>query len=532
MDYKGSDLTIRELLSALERKAIGLSESKIGLRQFELAQYVEKLGDISLTFKRCLNKAAAVNRLPLELLTRLFKDVQIQRPSTETFPHYFALSHSHEFTEAEEAVSWVQTTMHVCNYWREVVLCTPSLWTYIHFNVKETAPYSWHCYPPTSLLPYSRLSPLHLMVTVHSRSLDVRSEPTHLYDTLRIITARTETLQLTSVTLCLNMGGLSHSIPSAVPATIFAAGLPQLRRLCLWFYASWSYHTFPNLTHISLHNQHFRPSVDQFLDLLESTPRLEFLFLSSAGPRIGQGDLLPQRTVPLPSLHSVHFESQAPHEEHNIRILECITIRRLTHCSVIGRSAIRHNRATISPVVIERTFTHINPEEIFELRVYQYKRHAYGLEVDASRISLQTMLYTPVDVPSSRCNNIQHLHLLSTARIPEVNWEGFPNLLSITCYDSLNGINELVTSLSRKTMNEWPCPLLKTIYLPVGEKLPSSIGVKKQVDRDLLQGVLDQFPESIVVPRNPWNSYRISIELRPEFPEEFDTEASVKFPVN
>ncbi|KIM36020.1 hypothetical protein M413DRAFT_52694, partial [Hebeloma cylindrosporum] len=64
-----------------------------------------------------------------------------------------------------------------------------------------------------------------------------------------------------------------------VLAAIFGGKLPQLRRLSLWFYTCWSHHKFPNLTHISLHEQLVRPSVNEFLDLLESAPWLEFLFL-------------------------------------------------------------------------------------------------------------------------------------------------------------------------------------------------------------------------------------------------------------
>jgi len=161
----------------------------------------------------------------------------------------------------------------------------------------------------------------------------------------------------------------------------------------------------------------------------------------------------------------------------------------------------------------------------------RYKRDAYGLQIDASRISTQTMLYILVIVPAARCSNIEHLHLVSTVKIPVVNWGGFPNLLSITCYDSLNGINELVMSLSRQIRNGWPCPLLKTIYLRVGEQLPDLMRVKKPGDREFVRGVLSHFPEHMVVPRNH-NSYQVAIELRPALPEEFQTEASVTFPLN
>ncbi|KIM36017.1 hypothetical protein M413DRAFT_449461 [Hebeloma cylindrosporum] len=85
MDYKGSDLTIGELLFALHAKVIDLSEMKEPeFQQYELEQYMEKLGDISQSLKRCFNRAAVVNRLPLELLTRVFEAMQSERPSKKS----------------------------------------------------------------------------------------------------------------------------------------------------------------------------------------------------------------------------------------------------------------------------------------------------------------------------------------------------------------------------------------------------------------------------------------------------------------
>lgn len=601
MVYKGSDLTIIELLSALHAKVVDLSKRKGAelrqelepcLQQYvslykqcrfilnvskyvdlrcvlctpvqdctltiyntgvsQIGQYIEKIGDILQFFKKCFNTAATINQLPLELLTRIFKVVQVQRLSKERFPHPFAIKRFHKFSEAEDAISWVPLTMHICNYWRNVVLSTPTLWNYIQFNAEEREQDIWHYFPPPSLLLLSHLTPLYITVHFHTHPL-FDSEPTKLYDALRNINDRVEALQicwegrfkalildvlqyafpqLTSLTLCLNMGGLGRSTPAAVPATIFGGGeLPQLRRLSLWFYTSWSHHKIPNLTHISLHHQEVRPSINGFLDLLESTPYLEFLSLCNAGPRIAQGDLLPQRMVSLPSLRFAQFESKSSEEEHNTRILECLMIQQLTRCSLLGQSRVRFNRPPISPDVIEKLFTYINPEGVIELHVYQYKRDAYGLQIDASRISIQTMLYTLVTVPAARCSNIQYLHLVSTVRIPVVKWSGFPKLLSITCYDSLNGINELVMSLSRQTRNEWPCPLLQTIYLRVGEQLPDLLRVKKSEDREFVHRVLSHLPEHMVVPRDH-NSYQVAIELRPALPEEFQMEASVTFPLN
>lgn len=65
----------------------------------QLRQYIEKIGGILQLFKRCLNRAAATNKLPLELLTRVFEDIQVQRSSKARFPHPFALRRSHNFSK-------------------------------------------------------------------------------------------------------------------------------------------------------------------------------------------------------------------------------------------------------------------------------------------------------------------------------------------------------------------------------------------------------------------------------------------------
>lgn len=138
----------------------------------------------------------------------------------------------------------------------------------------------------------------------------------------------------------------------------------------------------------------------------------------------------------------------------------------LTHCSVLCNARVRFTWPPISPGVVESIFT----QGIIELCVYQYNRDADGLGVDVltGRISIQTTPYKLVTVPTPRCSNVKHFHLVSTVGIPKVDWDIFPNLLSMTCDDSLNRINHPVMSLSQHTKNGCACPLLETIYLCAG----------------------------------------------------------------
>jgi hypothetical protein len=260
---------------------------------------------------------------------------------------------------------------------------------------------------------------------------------------------------------------------------------------------------------------------------------LEFLYLCEAGPKIDQRAILPQRTVSLPSLHIAQFTTKTSAEPDNVRILECLTVPQLTRCLV--RSV---HQPPISPDIVETILTHINPEGIIEFHIYQYRRYFHALEVDASRVSVQSTpdaLLTMAAPSRTGSWNIKHLHLVSDIGIPGFNWDSFPALLSITCYDSLNGIRTLVTSLSQQTENGCPCPFPETIYLRVGERLPAPTGKHMNYlnssDRELVHGVLSRFPECTVVHRDRGNSYQVVLELRPVLPEEFQTEASITFPI-
>jgi len=351
------------------------------------------------------------------------------------------------------------TTCYAClQLLAEVALSTPFLWNDIYLNFKQAGFHNSRYYPPLSLLLRSCSAPLHIAAHVINYT-NHGSEPTKLYEALRTITNRAETFQLrwdgtlqagimdvlrhpfpqlTSLTLCLKMDG------SALPETLFGRELPRLRCLSLWFYNCWPHHKFPNLTHIALNDQQSRPSINEFLDLLESTPHLEFLYLCEAGPKIYRTTILPQRAVSLPSLQIAQFTTKISADPDNLRILECLTMRQLTPCLV--RSV---HRPPILPDSFETIFTHINLEGIVELCVYQHRRYFHALEVDASRISIQTTPKALVTLPAPRLTsswNIKHLHLVSDVGIPEVDWNSFPHLLLITCYDSLNGIKDLMTS--------------------------------------------------------------------------------------
>ncbi|KIM46900.1 hypothetical protein M413DRAFT_23229 [Hebeloma cylindrosporum] len=580
MDYKGSDLTIAELLSALQIKIDDLSKIKrspmqpclqrsevllpISINIFtiykadpsQIEQHKEKMGDTLQSCKRLLNTFAAINQLPVEILTQVFRNLQSHRSCENKFPPRLAITQTRHVSDAKDALSWVRLTTNICKHWREVALFTPSLWNHIYFDIEATQSNSWSYLPSPSVLLRSHPVPLHMTIFVDPRNA-CNSDPKDFFNALQTVTNRVETLQiswecqykrgfgmlhalrhpfprLTSLALQFRDNSLANMRPDPLPAAIFGGELPQLRRLSLWFYTCWSQHKFPKLTHISLHEQLVRPSVNEFLDILESAPCLEFLFLWEAGPRIVQGDILPRRTISLPALRFAQFASKASDDRYNARILECLNIPQSTRCLLLYT----HQDPRISYDSVERLFTHIRPERINELRVYQYKQYTYtfALEMDASRISIQNMPISWLDSGIPKFRNIHHLHLVpKNTPIPKVNLGGFPSLVTITCYDSLNGIHRFVTSLSEdETETGCPCPFLETIYFYVGEQISKLRSLYSPHDEEFVRRALDCMPEPITVIRARGHSFQVVLKLQSAFPrsDESETEALITFPAD
>lgn len=70
------------------------------------------------------------------------------------------------------------------------------------------------------------------------------------------------------------------------------------------------------------------------------------------------------------------------------------------------------------------------------------------------------------------------------------------------CYNYLNGISALITSLSDGTANSYLYPFLETLYLNVGQQLPDPSCLENVQGSEFVRGVMDGLPEPIVVHRN------------------------------
>lgn len=201
-----------------------------------------------------------VNRLPLEILSQIVQCVPHQR-DTDTGP--------------------IIRLTHVCRYWREFIISTPSNWTLISSRSKSLTALS---------LKRSKGAPLELRLNM----LQVRSNP-GFSDLLLPHTRNTRILDIDSI---LTIEELTQEFPN------FLQSMPNLRSLELWrkdttggwdpsidpfeplphalrSLSLFSIHLYPSflrltaLTKLLLHNKQFNLHVDALLDFLEENRSLE-----------------------------------------------------------------------------------------------------------------------------------------------------------------------------------------------------------------------------------------------------------------
>ncbi|KAJ3546002.1 hypothetical protein NMY22_g2214 [Coprinellus aureogranulatus] len=214
--------------------------------------------------KTCQNATAPINRLPPEILSHIFLDVQKQEDSVET-------------------VCWVAVT-HVCNHWRNVALKCTALWSHLAFP-----------HPDFTELMLSRSASAPLHVEVNEDVFDPWFE-----DVLQKALSQVERIH--TVDLVLPEGrGLEGILPPSLsgapvlehlvlrgyyfdlPSTFFDGGVPRLRELGLDG-CNFSVNTIPfsaTMTRLMLGSQREgdRPSVQAFSNALKQMPFLDSLHL-------------------------------------------------------------------------------------------------------------------------------------------------------------------------------------------------------------------------------------------------------------
>ncbi|KAJ7475771.1 hypothetical protein FB451DRAFT_256355 [Mycena latifolia] len=286
------------------------------------------------------NSVQPINRLPPELLSHIFSEIQVRLPSFLPLPPCGI----HDYNNLDWR-EWL-FLLQVCRHWRGVIASSPALWSTVCSSTNpleflrrshgaDLTVYLGVRYRdfPSSLMdalaPHtSRFKEFHMLAEGPEGVLKLRlfSSPAPRLESLTIEVAE------------------QRDLSSALPP-IFAGRMPKLRQLALGYFTSWPKGYFHNLSALCLYNQKENswPSTSEFLDFLESSPRLEELALVRGGPMRSPGaDLapLPGRYIPLKRLQRLNI-GEWPSALIVSRFLSHLRLPRKTELYLWGTTILR-----------------------------------------------------------------------------------------------------------------------------------------------------------------------------------------------
>ncbi|KAA1478088.1 hypothetical protein DENSPDRAFT_885619 [Dentipellis sp. KUC8613] len=306
MSPLGNDPQLSQLVEALANRLEALthdpSQDISSLAEVErLAILLPKL---QTSFLRMRNGFAPINRLPVEVLSYIFdiaRDVDWR-------------------IFGDQQSGRVVRMSLVCRHWRHVALLFPKLWSTIQLRQESVYDFQF----ALLCLERSKSAPLKVVISTLFRGVQIAdflapyahrirevallvpfkyattNVPAYVVSTCSFHAPNLETLRI-----CTPMWGCANS---PVLPTVFNGDIPHVKRLHIECFASWPGHRFSGLTHLALGAQAQytqRPSMEEFLDLIEMNPLLEQLLLDSAGPTLYPTTNRPP--VSLPNLRLLCF---------------------------------------------------------------------------------------------------------------------------------------------------------------------------------------------------------------------------------
>lgn len=226
-----------------------------------------------------------------------------------------------------EPVPFQILVSHVCQYWRQVAISTPSLWNCLDFA--EEAPF----FKSSTYLERSKGYPLVIEIDLSDRGglhddcssvasghdchgmIDLNlmlilliphihrwavfhltaDHYAYMHTALTKLSTAPAAPLLESLQFYHHEDELAGSAETFAPAeyktplVLFSNNLPKLQRVALWgVHVDWTNTTFlKNLTHLELayHSLDVRPSYEEFFSIFRASPALESLALCLSGPR-------------------------------------------------------------------------------------------------------------------------------------------------------------------------------------------------------------------------------------------------------
>ncbi|KAF8972087.1 hypothetical protein BDZ97DRAFT_1783107 [Flammula alnicola] len=289
----------------------GLAGRSPGFSLYELKDLEDHLL-LALSQTRMLkNSSALVNRLPPEVLARIFGLLQSAVLET-TFPL------------PESFNAWLIVT-RVCRRWRNTALAFPRLWSHIYIRnpSDRIATLSSMNSAQTLLSVYCAIhtandrqsstdeNAIRLMAAqmYRIRELHISWERLSESSLRELVVPPTPAPNLEVLSI---IGQPNDGYPDYDLLPLFLNRTPQLKKITFTRISSWPHNSFCGLTHLSLYDQQDRRRIplSDFLDVLQSSPDLEELILVRAGPDGRITEIPTERSsikVALPRLRTIEL---------------------------------------------------------------------------------------------------------------------------------------------------------------------------------------------------------------------------------
>ncbi|KAL1679483.1 hypothetical protein EV122DRAFT_209754 [Schizophyllum commune] len=303
-----SDLP-QDCLDALEALRFSIAKASAHATLTELRKIDQHIqGTLSAALNNAYNTHAPVNKLPPELLGRIFLLCQ---------PHYDDFL---PYWPSRRSLLWTAIP-RVCTHWRRIAIAFPALWCTIDLSRNDPAEIG------ETFLARSAESPLTVFfssgedIAKSSDDVSVLNDVAthHLarLTALHIVVERYEHLRklcdflkgspqnLLSLSLRIRDSSRGRWIDGG--CTVFDQHLPSVRKLTVSHCAAWRHNSFTNLSHFAAHECVDNASEDtKFWHLLAGSPRLEVLVLDAYCVNCDQPG--PESLVlPLPRLRRLQF---------------------------------------------------------------------------------------------------------------------------------------------------------------------------------------------------------------------------------
>ncbi|KAH9081463.1 hypothetical protein EDB83DRAFT_2512327 [Lactarius deliciosus] len=316
------------------------------------------------------NALAPISFLPTDVFAAIFSFLRIRVPIA---PSPSALG------GRSDHLAWLRVT-HVCHHWREIILNQPLFWSHIDFTTLTSA-------GAVEILARAKMAPLYLEARVrnyqrddgrfsvlqkelparvsHIRHLGISTQY-HLRKTLEGLVSPAPALEYLSLD-CGDSARRSSSSPVYIPDTLFDGATPRLS--CLELRSCdicWKSPLLKGLRHLEINTPSgdARPSLSDWLDVLDELPRLKTLTLHSASPIAPPGFLFPsgiERTITLASLS--HLNISASVRDCGLALAHLL-LPTLTQLSCTARSCSRNGIDT-QPLQSVAAYSDGNDAEMF-----------------------------------------------------------------------------------------------------------------------------------------------------------------------